>query len=55
MGTGKRLSVFYINADQALNKKEDLLVAISTDKPDIIILTEVILKHKLILYPCNNW
>jgi len=31
-----------MNADQALNKKDDLLVMINTDKPDIIGLTEVI-------------
>jgi len=36
--------VFYTNADQALNKKEELLVMISNDNPDIIILTEVIPK-----------
>ena len=36
--------MFYTNADQVLNKKDDLLVMISTDKPDIIVLTEVIPK-----------
>ena len=36
--------MFYTNADQALNKKDDLLVMISVEKPDIIILTEVIPK-----------
>ena len=36
--------MFYTNADQALNKKDDLLVMISVEKPDILILTEVIPK-----------
>ena len=36
--------MFYTNADQALNKKDGLLVMISVEKLDIIILTRVIPK-----------
>ena len=41
--------MFYTNADQALNNKDDPLVMISVEKPDIIILTEVIPKAQ-----CNS-
>ena len=46
--------MFYTNADQALNKKEDLLVMISVDTPDIIILTEVIPKAQVNPIPLSQ-
>ena len=38
------LQVLYTNADQFLNKMEDLKTFIAGDEPDIIIITEVIPK-----------
>ena len=46
--------MFYTNANQALNKKEDLLVMISVDKPHIIILTEVIPKAQINPIPLSQ-
>jgi len=39
-----KLKIFYTNADQFLNKRDDLLVSIIHDQPDIILITEVIPK-----------
>ena len=36
--------LLYTNIDQLPNKRDDLLMAISDSKPDIIVLTEVIPK-----------
>ena len=38
------LDILYTNADQFLNKREDLCMAISDNKPDIIFITEVLPK-----------
>ena len=40
--TGRKLKVIYTNADQFLNKREDLVTVIAGDEPDIIMITEVI-------------
>ena len=50
-----RSYLFYTNIDQALNKKDDLSVMIGTDKPDIKILAEVILKVQANPIPILNW
>ena len=42
--TISQLKIFYTNADQFLNKRDDLLMLIANDEPDILILTEVIPK-----------
>ena len=42
--TISQLKIFYTNADQFLNKRDDLLMLIASDEPDILILTEVIPK-----------
>ena len=39
-----RLKVIYTNADQLVNKRDDLCMAIAGREPDIILITEVILK-----------
>ena len=38
----------YTNADQLINKREDLLCAISDDQPDVIFITECIPKAQLL-------
>ena len=38
------LRFFYTNADQFINKREDLLARIADDEPDVILITEVIPK-----------
>ena len=40
------LKLFYTNADQFLNKREDLLMMIAGDEPDVILITEVIPKSQ---------
>ena len=45
--TISKLNFFYTNADQFLNKRDDLLMLIASDEPDILILTEVIPKAQL--------
>ena len=40
------LKCFYTNADQFVNKRDDLLMMISDDRPDLILITEVIPKNK---------
>ena len=43
----KRYTVYiYTNADQFINKREDLVMFISNDKPDIMMITEVIPKKQ---------
>ena len=42
--TISRLKFFYTNADQFLNKRDDLLMLIASDEPNILIFTEVIPK-----------
>ena len=42
--TISQLKNFYTNADQFLNKRDDLLMLIASDEPDILILIEVIPK-----------
>ena len=59
------LNVLYTNADQFLNKCDHLLISITIDRPDIILITEVFPKAltipitlaslnytKLFLYNC---
>ena len=43
-GTRKPLKALYTNADQLLNKMEDLKMDITSREPDIIVITEVIPK-----------
>ena len=43
--------MFYTNADQFPNKRDELLLVIAGDEPDIIILTEVL--PKVLKYPLN--
>ena len=38
------LSIFYINADQFLNKTDDLAMLIAGSEPDIIMITKVLPK-----------
>ena len=40
------LKMFYTNADQFVNKRDDLLMLIADDRPDIILITEVIPKKQ---------
>ena len=40
------LHVFYTNADQFVNKREDLLMRIASDQPDIMLITEIIPKKQ---------
>ena len=40
------LKVLYTNADQFVNKRNDLLVMIADDEPDIMLITEVIPKNQ---------
>ena len=44
---GEYLKVMYTNADQFLNKKEDLLLNIAGNEPNIIMITEVIPKAQI--------
>ena len=44
MNTEGNLVVLYTNADQFLNKKDELLQLIAGNEPNIIIITEVIPK-----------
>ena len=37
--------VFYSNVDSLLNKRDELLARVSTEKPDIIALTEIFPKN----------
>ena len=41
------LKCFYTNADQFVNKRDDLLTMISDDRPDLILITEVIPKKQV--------
>ena len=38
------MKFFYTNADQFVNKRDDLLCMIAGDEPDVILITEVIPK-----------
>ena len=40
------LHVFYTNADQFVNKREDLLMRIASDQPDSVLITEIIPKKQ---------
>ena len=40
------VSILYTNADQFLNKRDDLAMMIVENKPDIILITEVIPKSQ---------
>ena len=40
------LSFFYTNADQFVNKRDDLLMRITNNEPDVILITEVIPKKQ---------
>ena len=40
--SSENLNILYTNADQFLNKREELLILIANDNPDLIIITEVI-------------
>ena len=47
MSLGKKcLEILYTNTDQFLNKRDDLLLYIASDEPDVILLTEVITKSQ---------
>ena len=41
------LNCFYTNADQFVNKRDALLMMISDDRPDLILITEVIPKKQV--------
>ena len=43
----KRLKVLYTNADQLVNKREDLCMCITNNEPDVILITEVIPKAQV--------
>ena len=48
----KILTVMYSNCDQFINKRDELSMIVSTDKPDLIFLTEVIPKsQRLPIHP----
>ena len=38
------LKCFYTNGDQFVNKRDDLIMFIGDDTPDVILITEVITK-----------
>ena len=38
------MKVLYTNADQFLNKRDDLLLHIAANEPDVIMITEVLSK-----------
>ena len=40
----KQLKVLYTNADQLINKRDDLSMKIAGNEPDLIMVTEVIPK-----------
>ena len=42
----ERLHGFYTDADQFVNKREDLLMRIASDQPDIMLITEIIPKKQ---------
>ena len=44
--SGRKLKVMYTNADQFLNKRDDLVTFIA-DEPDIIMITEVTPKAQI--------
>ena len=44
---GQDLKCLYTNADQFVNKRDDLVMSIAGDKPDIILITEVIPKNQI--------
>ena len=44
---GPDLKCLYTNADQFVNKRDDLVMSIAGDKPDIILITEVIPKKQI--------
>ena len=44
--SNNNITCFYTNADQFVNKKEELVSAIADEKPDIILITEVIPKNQ---------
>ena len=41
------LKIFYTNCDQFLNKRDDLLMCVADEPPDIILLVEVIPKAQV--------
>ena len=43
----KQLKILYTNADQFVNKRDNLLMTIAHDKPDVIMITEVIPKCQI--------
>ena len=47
----KGLKLFYTNADQLVNKRDQLLMFIADDPPDIMLITEVIPKSQI--HPIN--
>ena len=44
---GKDLKFLYTNADQLVNKRKDLEMLIADDKPDVMLITEVIPKNQV--------
>ena len=46
--------MLYTNADQFLNKREELLMLIANDNPDLIIITEVIPKAQVNPIPLSR-
>ena len=42
------LNIMYTNADQLLNKRDELCMYIAGDEPDIICITEVIPKAQIL-------
>ena len=44
--TKEELKVLYTNADQFINKRDDLLMLIADDEPDVILINEVIPKKQ---------
>ena len=47
----KQLQVYYTNADQLVNKRDDLAMQIAGSEPDIMMLTEVIPKAQVLPIP----
>ena len=45
--TNVGLKTLYTNADQFINKRDDLEIFIANDRPDIMLITEVIPKNKV--------
>ena len=54
MTTKDGIKFFYTNADQFVNKRDDLLARIAGEEPDVIMITEVIPKSQINLVTTNG-